>query len=119
MDNMIVYLIFGILAVIACFITAVSVYDMARFSRDLPPAIFIWVMCIGAIVLVVIGFIKSYHVCDNCGTICFSENYCSECGEMVVAPDIICQCGAKYDADTNYCSNCGMKLENHADATSD
>ena len=56
--------------------------------------------------------------CPNCGAEVVGSDFCFNCGEKVdkteVPSDICPKCGAKNDKNTNFCRECGYKLENGA-----
>lgn len=56
--------------------------------------------------------------CPNCGAEVVGSDFCFNCGEKVdktETPSDICpKCGAKNDKNTNFCRECGYKLENGA-----
>lgn len=53
--------------------------------------------------------------CPNCGAEVVGSDFCFNCGEKVdktETPSDICpKCGAKNDKNTNFCRECGYKLE--------
>ena len=56
--------------------------------------------------------------CSNCGAEVTDSTFCFQCGEKVSSPQTdknMCpKCGITNDKNTNFCRNCGHKIENGA-----
>jgi hypothetical protein len=56
--------------------------------------------------------------CNNCGAEVVGSDFCFNCGEKVEkfdgSSDICPKCGTKNNKNTNFCVECGHKLDNGA-----
>ena len=56
--------------------------------------------------------------CNNCGAEVIGSDFCFNCGEKIekfeAGSDICPKCGTKNNKNTNFCVECGHKLDNGA-----
>lgn len=103
---------------IGAFIFAIA--DYKRNAFDVANWVLILIGLAPAILFGVIS-VRGWNHCEVCGNNSFLVDYCAECGNNLTAEVRCPKCKAVYSHDTNkkYCEQCGSKLENHADTTSD